>query len=144
MTYLQVIVLASLSLLEQRAARSVCVYWEKGIESRADLDAAGIKRICVAPERVDAWKATGFAASPMTDAELTSRTALPVPGTAARAGLASPTRSPWIVASGWRFTRAPGTKYAYTLPAGKAALAAAEAYASGATSWSRRCPSSSP
>src|SRR4029077_17911070 len=52
--------------------------------------------------------------------------------TAARAGLASPTRSPWIVANGWRFVRPPGTKYAYDVPAGKAALAAAEAFAYGA------------
>ena len=44
----------------------------------------------------------------------------------------SATRSPWIVASGWRFTRHPGTKYVYNVPAGKAALAAAEVFAYGA------------
>ena len=92
-----------------------CVYLAQGAESRASLAAAGIKQICAA-----------------TEADLTSRDALPVPGTTARAGLASPTRSPWIVASGWRFMRNPATRYAYTLPAGKAALAAAEAFAYGA------------
>jgi hypothetical protein len=117
---------------EQRATSRGCVYWTQGVESRADLDAAGIKRICVAPDRLDAWKAAGVAATPMTESELASRVALPVPGTTARPGVASPTRSPWIIASGWRFMRAPGAKYTYTLPAGKGALAAAEAFAYGA------------
>ena len=85
-----------------------CVYWTQGIESRAALEAAGVKRICVAPEQVETWRAAGFPASPLTVQELASRDALPTPGTTARAGQASPTRSPWIVASGWRFTRSPG------------------------------------
>ncbi len=109
-----------------------CVHWTEGIESRAALDAAGVKRICVAQEQVESWRAAGFSATPLTANELASREALPTPGTTARTGVASPTRSPWIVASGWRFTRAPGRKYAYDLPAGKAALAAAEAFAYGA------------
>ena len=46
--------------------------------------------------------------------------------------MASPTRSPWIVAGGWRFSRNPTQKFAYDLPAGKGALAAAEAFAYGA------------
>src|SRR5713101_6651267 len=61
-----------------------------------------------------------FSTSALPDAELASREALPTPGITARAGLASPTRSPWIVANGWRFTRHPGTKYVYDLPAAKA------------------------
>ena len=89
-----------------------CVYWGQGVESRAPLEAVGIKRFC-------------------TEADLVSREPLPTPGITARAGLASPTRSPWIVANGWRFTRNPGTKYAYDVPAGKATLAAAEAFAYG-------------
>jgi hypothetical protein len=109
-----------------------CVYWTQGVESRAVLEAAGIKRICVAPERADSWRAAGFTVTPLTEAELASREALASPGTAPRAGLASPTRSPWIVANGWRFTRHPGTKYVYDVPAGKAALAAAEVFAYGA------------
>jgi hypothetical protein len=109
-----------------------CVYWTQGMDSRASLEAAGVRRLCVAPEQVETWRAAGFAASPLTAQELASRDALPTPGTTARAGQASPTRSPWIVASGWRFTRSPGRKYTYDLPAGKAALAAAEAFAYGA------------
>jgi hypothetical protein len=109
-----------------------CVYWTQGIETRAALEAAAIKRICVTPERADAWRAAGFTVIPLSEAELASREALPSPGIAPRAGLASPTRSPWIVASGWRFTRHPGTKYVYNAAAGKAALAAAEVFAYGA------------
>ena len=109
-----------------------CVYWMQGIETRATLEAAAIKRICVAPERADAWRAAGFTVIPLSDSELASREALPSPGLTPRAGLASPTRSPWIVANGWRVTRHPGTKYVYNVPAGRAALAAAEAFAHGA------------
>ena len=90
-----------------------CVYWTGGAESRASLEAAGIKRLC-------------------TDRDLRQREALPTPGIEPRPGLASPTRSPWIVANGWRFTRRPGATYVYDVPAGKAALAAAEAFAYGA------------
>ena len=119
-------------LLLVMLAGAPCVYWTQGIESRAALEAAGIRKICVPPGMVDTWKAAGFTVSALTDADLASRQALPVPGVTARAGLASPTRSPWIVASGWRIARRPGEKYAYTLPAGKAGLAAAEAFAYGA------------
>jgi hypothetical protein len=62
----------------------------------------------------------------------TSRELLPVPGIVARAGVASPTRSPWIVANGWRFIRQPTGRFRYELPAGKAALAAVEKYVYGA------------
>jgi hypothetical protein len=109
-----------------------CVYWIQGTETRATLAAAAIEQLCVAPERADSWRAAGFTVTPLSEAELASREALPSPGIAPRAGLASPTRSPWIVANGWRFTRHPGTKYVYDVPAGKAALAAAEVFAYGA------------
>ena len=69
--------------------------------------------------------------SALADAELTAREALPAPGIVARAGVASPTRSPWIVANGWRATRRPAATYRYDLPAGKGVLAAAEAFAYG-------------
>ena len=90
-----------------------CVYSTSDAGTRASLETAGIERIC-------------------TDSDLIGREALPVPGTAPRAGVASPTRAPWIVASGWRFMRQPDAKYVYDVPAGKAALAAAEAFAYGA------------
>jgi hypothetical protein len=113
-------------------ASAPCVYWTQGIESRGALEAATIKRLCVPPDQVDTWRRAGFTVSPITEPELAAREPLPTPGVTARAGLASPTRSPWIVANGWRFMRAPAAKYVYTVPAGKGALAAAEAFAYGA------------
>src|SRR6266542_3910715 len=82
-----------------------CVYWTQGIESRAALETAAITRICVAPERAEPWRAAGFTVTPLTEAELASRVALPSPGITPRPGVASPTRSPWIVANGWQFAR---------------------------------------
>jgi len=102
-----------------------CV-WTQGA-NRAALEAAGIKHICA-----------------LTDAELAAREALPTPGVTARAGLASPTRSPWIVANGWRFTRHPAMKYVYDVPAGKAALAAAEAFAYSADAAMKIDPADAP
>jgi hypothetical protein len=90
-----------------------CVYAAPSAGSRAALAAAGMTRVC-------------------SDSDLGQREALATPGTAPRPGLASPTRVPWIVANGWRFLRQPGRKYLYDVPAGKAALAAAEAFAYGA------------
>jgi len=90
-----------------------CVYSTQGVEGRATLEAAGVTRVC-------------------SDADLASRERLETPGIVARADLASPTRSPWIVANGWRFMRQPKEKYVYDVPAAKAALAAAEAFAYGA------------
>jgi hypothetical protein len=113
-------------------AAGPCVYWTQGVESRSTLDSAGVKHICVASDQVEAWRALGFSASPITPSELRAREALPVPGITARAGVASPTRSPWVVANGWRFVRTPSAKYAYNVPSGKGALAAAEVFAYGA------------
>ena len=109
-----------------------CIYWTQGVDSRAKLEAAGIKRLCVAPDQIESWRAAGFLTTALTEADLAAREAIPSPGIVARAGLASPTRSPWIVANGWRFTRHPASKYAYVVPAGKGALAIAEAFAYGA------------
>lgn len=109
-----------------------CIYWTQGIESRPTLESAGIKRLCVPPDQVDAWRKAGFNVTAVSDADFSAREALPVPGTTPRPGVASPTRAPWIVASGWRVMRAPAGKYSYAVPAGKGALALAEAAAFGA------------
>ncbi|MEO7789108.1 MAG: hypothetical protein ABIX28_05970 [Vicinamibacterales bacterium] len=119
------------ALLLALLAAGPCVYWTQGVDSKPALDAVGVAQICVAPEQVAAWTATGINATPVEAADLTARQALPVPGTAPRAGLASPTRAPWIVSNGWRMLRRPGGKYSYTVPAGRGALAAAEAAAYG-------------
>jgi hypothetical protein len=106
-----------------------CVYWTSGIETKPQLEAAAIARLCVPPDRAAGWRAAGFSVTPISDADLASREAVPTPGITARAGLASPTRAPWIVANGWRFARAPQRTYVYDVPPGKGTLAAAEAFA---------------
>jgi hypothetical protein len=109
-----------------------CIYWTEGLESRAKLDAAGVTHICVEPGAVDQWRKAGLVATPLTDAERSSREVVVVPGIGQRGGVGSATRAPWLNANGWRFMRKPDGKFVYNLPVGKAALAAAEAYAYGA------------
>ena len=118
-------------LLLALLAAGPCVYWTQGLDSKAALGAAGITRICVPPEQAETWKGAGLTVVAVSGPDLAAREALPVPGVTARAGVASPTRAPWIVASGWRILRRPTAAYAYTVPAGKGALAAAEAAAYG-------------
>ena len=113
-------------------ASAPCVYWTQGLESRPVVESAGIKRLCVPPDQEETWRRAGLTVTPVTEAQLSAREALPAPGVTARSGVASPTRAPWIVAGGWRFMRSPAAQYAYTLPVGKGALAAAEAFAYGA------------
>ena len=96
------------------------------------MRASGIERVCVPPDRAEAWRKAGVAAAPLAETELALRETLAAPGIKARADRASATRSPWVFANGWRVRRDPGGRYLYDLSAGKAALAAAEAYAYGA------------
>jgi hypothetical protein len=109
-----------------------CLYWTQGIESAPTLKAAGIERLCVPPERADGWRQAGFSALPLREGDLAVRDTLLAPGIRARADRASATRGPWVDANGWRFLRDPAGQYAYDLPAGRAALAAAEAFVYGA------------
>lgn len=68
------------------------------------------------------------------------RVELPAPGVNLEIRVASATRSPWIVHSGWRFLREPEAKFRYEPPAGKAALAIAEAFVYGADAGFRLDP----
>jgi len=108
------------------------LYWPGGVESAPALRKAGIEHVCVPPQEAEAWRGAGFAVTACAPADLAAREKLPAPGIAARAELASATRSPWVFANGWRFLRHGSGKYAYDLPARHAALAAAEAFAYGA------------
>jgi hypothetical protein len=60
-------------------------------------------------------------------AALAGREALSVPGIVPRAGLASPTRVPWVQTNGWRYIRNREGRFSYDLPAGKGVLGVAEA-----------------
>ena len=109
-----------------------CLYWTAAVDSAPRVKAAGIERLCVPPERADDWRKAGFSAVALSEGDLAVRDTLLPPGIRARADRASATRSPWVDANGWRFLRDPAGQYAYDLPAGRAALAAAEASVYGA------------
>lgn len=108
------------------------LYWTHGVERAADLKAAGIARLSVPSDQAETWRKAGFTVTPLSAADLASREPLLPPGLVARANVASPTRTPWATSNGWRVLRNPAGKYVYELPAGSAALAAAESYAYGA------------
>jgi hypothetical protein len=109
-----------------------CLYWTQGAESAPALKKAALERVCVPADQAEAWRQGGIAAVPVTDTDLGLRETLAAPGLRPRADRASATRSPWVFTNGSRFLRDPAGKFVYDLPAGKAALAAAEAYAYGA------------
>jgi hypothetical protein len=109
-----------------------CVYWAGPVtETAAIIREAGIDRLCVPPERARSWRAAGFDAVAVSPADLASRDALAAPGIAHRADVVSATRSPWLVANGWRYLREPQGRFKYVLTQGAGALAAAEAFAYG-------------
>jgi hypothetical protein len=117
------------ALPDVRPADGPCLYWPHSVDDTAsDLRSAGIRRLCVPPDRSDAWKAAGFEATPT---QFGARERMKVPGIISKPQLLSATRIPWVDANGWRFIRNPTIGYAYELPAGKAVLTAAEAFAYG-------------
>ena len=117
-----------------------CVYWTEGIEGRATLEAAGIKRVCVAPEQVETWRAAGFSASPIAEngPGLARSAAHTGDNRAPRDGLAD--AEPVDQRKRLALHEEPGAKYKYDVPAGKAALAAAEAFAYGADAVLKAAP----
>ena len=105
------------------------LYWAQPVGTANAVRQAGIDRLCVPPGAVPAWRGAGFTVVPLADEERAERAKLTPPGLRARAEVASPTARPWVFANGWRFLRAPGGRYWCDVPAGRAALAAAEAFA---------------
>jgi hypothetical protein len=106
-----------------------CLLWTQGPESAPALKSAGVDRICVASADPQAdWRAAGVTVQVLPADDAGSRDALTTPGIAARAGLGSPTRVPWVNANGWQYRRKPAGKFAYDVQAGRGPLAAAEAF----------------
>jgi hypothetical protein len=108
------------------------LYWAQPIETAPAMKQAGIERLCVPAEAAAAWTAAGFTVVPFGEKDRSERTKLAAPGLRSRAEVASASVRPWIFANGWRFLRKPDGRYWGDVPAGKAALAAAEAFAYGA------------
>ena len=108
------------------------LYWAQPVETAPAVKQAGIERLCVPAEAAAAWQAAGFTVVPLSEKDRAERTRLQAPGLRSRADVASASVRPWIFANGWRFLRKPDGRYWGDVPAGKAALAAAEAFAYGA------------
>jgi len=108
------------------------LFWAQPVETAPVVRQAGIERLCVPAGAATAWREAGFTVVPLEEEERSKRTKLSAPGLRSRAEMASATVRPWVFANGWRFLRAPGGRYWGDVPAGKAALAAAEAFAYGA------------
>lgn len=112
-----------------QSAELPLIFWQGGIETAPALKQAGIEHIAVAADKTDEWRRAGFTVTPISEAELSGRQKLAVPGAVGRPGLAAATGRPWVDANGWQFTRNPSGKFFYELPKGRAALALAEAFA---------------
>src|SRR5262245_13821313 len=108
------------------------IFWDQGPETAVSLKQNGIEQVLVPAERLQAWKATGLVVRGITTAEWGALEEASAPGVDRQVQVASATRSPYLIANGWRFIRNRSAKYRYSLPAGKTALAAAESYAYGA------------
>ncbi len=113
------------------------LFWDQPVDTAAALRKAGIEHLSVPPGREEAWRKLGFTADPFDRAA--ARQAI-APGVEYHMDVASATRVPWVNANGWQFEREPGRKFFYDVPAGSAALAAAEAYAYGAETAIRTAP----
>src|SRR5258706_8796704 len=108
------------------------IFWDQGPETAIVLRQNGIEEVLVPPEQLPAWKATGLNVRGISAAAWNALEEASAPGVDRQVQVASATRSPYLIANGWRFIRNRSAKYRYTLPAGKAALAAAESYSYGA------------
>jgi len=112
------------------------LYWPQPPATAPALQQAGVRRVLVPPEDVARWQGAGMAGvevRALTPGELARRESLRAPGARPQSPEeASSTRRPWIDANGWAILRHAGGRFAYQLPAGRAALAAAEAFAYGA------------
>ena len=108
------------------------LYWAQPVETAPALKRAGLERLGVPAGAAAAWRAAGFTVVPVGEKERSERTRLQAPGLRSRADVASATVRPWVDANGWRYLRTPEGRYWGDVPAGKAPLAAAEAFAYGA------------
>lgn len=114
------------------AAILPALFWDQGVATAPALRSAGIERLYVPAARAAAWREAGFDAVPLSDAARRNYETALAPGVRWQVNVASATRMPWVDANGWRFERKPKAAWWYDAPAGTAALAAAEAFASGA------------
>ena len=111
------------------AALLPALFWEQAPTKVDAIKRAGITRVYAPASQLSAWKAAGVDAADSTG--LTDFTVVPPPSVRMEATAASATRIPWINANGWRYQRGLRKAFYKSLPAGSAAMAAAEAFAYG-------------
>lgn len=105
------------------------LHWTGDLDAAEQLTAAGIERIFVTPESRGAWEGLGFSAE--SDAQLRDYTVVSAPSTRRERSVGMATSVPWIEANGWHFLQGVERAWYQDVPAGRAALAAAEAYSYG-------------
>jgi hypothetical protein len=105
------------------------LHWTGDLDTAKQLTAAGIERILVRPESRAGWEGLGFSAE--SDAQLPNYTAVSAPSTRRERSVGMATSVPWIEANGWHFLQGVERAWYKDVPAGRAALAAAEAYSYG-------------
>ena len=124
-----------------RGGAGPLIYWTGGVGTIGAVKTAGVIELAVPATEVAAWRKAGLRVVGIKGQELARRRKVSVPRLAGRGNVASATRRPWIDANGWVFTRYPAERFIYDqLPAGKAPLAAAEAFAYGADALLRIAP----
>ena len=95
------------------------IFWDQGPETAPVLKQNGIEQVVVPAEKLQAWKTSGVSVRGISPTEWTALEEALAPGVDRQVQVASATRSPYLVANGWRFIRNPSGKYRYSLPAGK-------------------------
>jgi len=104
------------------------LFWDHPADTADALRKAGIERIYAPAGSEAAWAQRGVTAKPFDRGRAVEAVA---PHVEYQMDVASATRVPWVDANGWRFEREPARTYYYKVPAGSAALAAAEAWTYG-------------
>ena len=105
------------------------LHWTGDLDTARQLTAAGIERIFVEPASLGGWDALGFSAE--SDARLSEYTAVAAPSARRERSAGMATSIPWIEANGWHFLQGVERAWYKDVPAGRAALAAAEAFSYG-------------
>lgn len=105
------------------------LHWTGELDTAKQLSAAGIERIFVAPDSRGAWEGLDFSVE--SNAQLNNYTVVSAPSTRRERSVGMATSIPWIEANGWHFLQGVARAWYQDVPAGRAALAAAEAYSYG-------------
>ncbi len=105
--------------------------WDEGPQSAPVLEKAGIRQIVTTGD-AGAWSGTKIHATAVDGSTLVR---LDAPGVDYQVGRAGATAAPWVKSNLWRELKDPGKAFLYEVAGPAVPIAAAEAYASGATAY---------